>query len=136
MRYWGIECPAGSLLIFTEALSHSATEWTDREYDRLAIFNLYNTIMNRWSNWLPHPDLLRAMPEKRQSLFREVAVDSNVGEGLFKERTSAYLVDSNKAVDAIREAAGTDKIGDGKIFVLDLKSATRIRTGETGTVSP
>lgn len=38
----------------------------------------------------------------------------------------------NKAVDAIREAAKTDKIGDGKIFVLDLQSATRIRTGETG----
>lgn len=39
---------------------------------------------------------------------------------------------TNKAVDAIREAAKTDKIGDGKIFVLDLQSATRIRTGETG----
>jgi len=41
--------------------------------------------------------------------------------------------DASKAVDAIREAARTDKIGDGKIFVLDLKSATRIRTGETGS---
>ncbi|MHA1164787.1 MAG: P-II family nitrogen regulator [Alphaproteobacteria bacterium] len=41
--------------------------------------------------------------------------------------------DANKAVDAIRKAAKTDKIGDGKIFVLDLKSATRIRTGETGS---
>ena len=34
---------------------------------------------------------------------------------------------------AIREAAGTGKIGDGKIFVLDLLEATRIRTGETGS---
>ena len=40
---------------------------------------------------------------------------------------------ASKAVDAIREAAKTDKIGDGKIFVLDLKSATLIRTGETGS---
>ena len=40
---------------------------------------------------------------------------------------------ANKVVETIREAAKTDKIGDGKIFVLDLKSATRIRTGETGS---
>ena len=37
-----------------------------------------------------------------------------------------------KAVDAIRNAAQTGRIGDGKIFVFDLASATRIRTGETG----
>jgi nitrogen regulatory protein P-II 2 len=30
------------------------------------------------------------------------------------------------------EIAASDAIGDGKIFVLDLVSATRIRTGETG----
>lgn len=35
--------------------------------------------------------------------------------------------------DAIKSAAESGKIGDGKIFVLDLESATRIRTGETGT---
>ena len=40
------------------------------------------------------------------------------------------LVD--KAVDAIRRAAQTGRIGDGKIFVLDLEQVTRIRTGETG----
>ncbi len=37
------------------------------------------------------------------------------------------------AVEAIREAANTDQIGDGKIFVYDLTSAVRIRTGETGS---
>ena len=35
------------------------------------------------------------------------------------------------AIDAIVEAAKTDKIGDGKIFVLDVESAVRVRTGET-----
>ena len=35
------------------------------------------------------------------------------------------------AIDAIKKAANTNRIGDGKIFVLDLHSATRIRTGET-----
>ncbi len=35
------------------------------------------------------------------------------------------------AMSAIREAAQTGKVGDGKIFVLDLLSVMRIRTGET-----
>lgn len=39
--------------------------------------------------------------------------------------------DADRAVEAITEAARTNQIGDGKIFVLDLQSALRIRTGET-----
>ncbi len=35
-------------------------------------------------------------------------------------------------VEAIQNTAGTGRIGDGKIFVYDLTSAVRIRTGETG----
>jgi len=35
-------------------------------------------------------------------------------------------------IDAIREAANTGKIGDGKIFVLPVEQAVRIRTGESG----
>jgi len=37
-----------------------------------------------------------------------------------------------KVVDAIRAAAYTGKIGDGKIFVSALEQVVRIRTGETG----
>jgi nitrogen regulatory protein P-II 1 len=40
---------------------------------------------------------------------------------------------ADKVVDAIVEAAGTGRIGDGKIFVLPLEEAIRIRTGERGT---
>jgi nitrogen regulatory protein P-II 2 len=36
----------------------------------------------------------------------------------------------SKVVEAIVEAANTGKIGDGKVFVSDLESALRIRTGE------
>ncbi len=39
---------------------------------------------------------------------------------------------ASKIVDAIKSAAHSDKIGDGKIFVLDMSDAVRIRTGETG----
>src|SRR5437868_11748846 len=37
-----------------------------------------------------------------------------------------------KALDAIVKAARTGKIGDGKIFVVDVGQVIRIRTGETG----
>ena len=37
-----------------------------------------------------------------------------------------------RAVEAIMQAAKTDKIGDGKIFVLPVEEALRIRTGERG----
>jgi len=37
------------------------------------------------------------------------------------------------AIEAISKAAGTGKIGDGKIFVYELEEVVRIRTGETGT---
>ena len=38
----------------------------------------------------------------------------------------------DEATNAIIEAAKTDKIGDGKIFVANVEQAIRIRTGETG----
>src|SRR6184192_1635697 len=38
-----------------------------------------------------------------------------------------------RAVEAIQQAARTDKIGDGKIFVVDIEEAVRIRTGERGS---
>ena len=46
----------------------------------------------------------------------EVAVASEIAE---------------QVVEAIIKAAHTGKIGDGKIFVLDIERAVRIRTGET-----
>jgi nitrogen regulatory protein P-II 1 len=36
------------------------------------------------------------------------------------------------AIEAIQKAARTGRIGDGKIFVLNVEEAIRIRTGETG----
>ncbi len=40
-----------------------------------------------------------------------------------------------RAVEAIRQAAHTGRIGDGKIFVSSVEEAIRIRTGETGTAA-
>ncbi|MBL8251055.1 MAG: P-II family nitrogen regulator [Candidatus Competibacter sp.] len=38
----------------------------------------------------------------------------------------------DRVIEAITRAANTGKVGDGKIFVYDLESAVRIRTGESG----
>ena len=38
-------------------------------------------------------------------------------------------------VEAIRNAANTESIGDGKIFVSELLEVVRIRTGETGSAA-
>lgn len=45
------------------------------------------------------------------------------------------IVDDDRlqaAIDAILKSAHTGQIGDGKLFVSDLQTAIRIRTGETG----
>ena len=38
----------------------------------------------------------------------------------------------DKTIDAIVKSGATDKVGDGKIFVLPIEDAIRIRTGERG----
>lgn len=46
---------------------------------------------------------------------------------------AAVAVDmTDRVVEAIRNAANTGKIGDGKIFVCPIEQTIRIRTGETG----
>ncbi|MBT3916495.1 MAG: P-II family nitrogen regulator [Rhodospirillaceae bacterium] len=54
----------------------------------------------------------------------------------FVPKTKIEVAVSDDQVDAVIEAissaAGSGNIGDGKIFVLDLGQAVRIRTGETG----
>ncbi len=40
---------------------------------------------------------------------------------------------ADETIDTVRNAANTGKIGDGKIFVLNVEKAIRVRTGETDT---
>ncbi len=51
-----------------------------------------------------------------------------------KVKIEVVLADEfvEKAIEAIRRAAQTGRIGDGKIFVSNIEGALRIRTGETG----
>ena len=74
-------CPAGSVLFFTEALTHSAHPWTNEENDRIAVAHLYNPVDGGHAPMCrPDPRLLEAMPPLRQTLFRERYAARNVVE--------------------------------------------------------
>jgi nitrogen regulatory protein PII len=49
-----------------------------------------------------------------------------------KIEITVEAVQVDEVVRTIREAANTGTIGDGKIFVLPVEQAIRVRTGETG----
>lgn len=59
---------------------------------------------------------------KRVNLLKKVRLELAVNDDF-----------EQKCIDAIIEGAKTGKIGDGKIFVLDLPRVVRIRTGEEGS---
>ena len=71
----------------------------------------------------------------RQRGFTEVNTGVEYGDFLPKIKMEIILQDElvDKAVEAIRSAANTNRIGDGKIFVSDIETVIRIRTGETGS---
>ncbi|HOW81100.1 MAG TPA: P-II family nitrogen regulator [Spirochaetota bacterium] len=58
-----------------------------------------------------------------------------VGNLLHKVKLEIAVNDEflQRTIDAIIKGAREEKIGDGKIFILDLKDCVRIRTGERGT---
>jgi nitrogen regulatory protein P-II 2 len=58
------------------------------------------------------------------SLLKKVKLEVAVNEAFVKP-----------TIDAILEGARTGKVGDGKIFVLDLPECIRIRTNEKGSVA-
>ena len=65
-------CPAGSAVIFTEALCHSGTRWTNEQRDRLTLFTCYDTVNSKWGKGCPAPEVVASFPEKRRTLFRGV----------------------------------------------------------------
>ena len=67
-----------------------------------------------------HTELYRGA-EYQVDFLPKVKIETVVSDG-----------EVEKVTDAIRDAASTGKIGDGKIFVLPVEQAIRIRTGESG----
>ena len=71
----------------------------------------------------------------RQRGYTELNTGVEYGDFLPKIKLETVLQDDlvDAAIEAIRESANTNRIGDGKIFISSVDSVIRIRTGETGS---
>jgi hypothetical protein len=73
-------CPAGSAVVFTEAVCHSGALWTNRDRDRVVVFNCYNAVGSKWHPGGPPPEVVAALPPMRRTLFRDVWVGDGYGQ--------------------------------------------------------
>ena len=67
-----------------------------------------------------HPELYRGA-EYVVDFLPKVKIEAAIDDAL-----------QDQVIEAISKSANTGKVGDGKIFVVALEEAVRIRTGETG----
>ncbi|MCD7710410.1 MAG: P-II family nitrogen regulator [Porphyromonadaceae bacterium] len=84
--------------------------------------------------WFSYYDVRGVGKSRQARIYRGVMYDTS-----FIERTMILLVVRDKNVDktvkAIAKAAYTGEIGDGRIFVMPIEDAVRIRTGEHGDIA-
>ena len=88
---------------------------------------LQNVEVNFFSYW----DVTGVGNEKEGHVYRGI----NYSTSEIQRRYLSIVVNEEfvqKTIDAIINSAATDKVGDGKIFVLPVEEAYRIRTGENG----
>lgn len=84
--------------------------------------------------WFSYYDVRGVGKARQGRIYRGVIYDTS-----FIERTLISIIvrDKNveKTVKAIQEAAQTGEIGDGRIFIVNVEDAIRIRTGERGDIA-
>jgi nitrogen regulatory protein P-II 1 len=84
--------------------------------------------------WFSYYDV-RGIGKSRQGrIYRGVVYDTSSIERIL---ISIVVRDKNveKTIDAILRASQTGEIGDGRIFVIPIQDAIRIRTGERGDIA-
>jgi nitrogen regulatory protein P-II 1 len=91
---------------------------------------LHDVEVNFFSYW----DVTGVGNEKIGKVYRGITYSTS---DIQRRYLSIVVSDSflDKTVEAILKSGSTDNIGDGKIFVSDVKEAYRIRTGEKGNQS-
>ncbi|MFI3239707.1 MAG: P-II family nitrogen regulator [Bacteroidales bacterium] len=84
--------------------------------------------------WFSHYDVRGVGKARQERVYRGVIYDTSV-----IERTLISIVVREKnvarTVKAIQETAQTGEVGDGRIFVIPIDDAVRIRTGEHGDLA-
>ena len=88
---------------------------------------LHSVEVNFFSYW----DVTGVGNEKEGHVYRGISYSTSE----IQRRFLSIVVNDNfvdKTVEAILKSGATDKVGDGKIFILPVEEAYRIRTGEKG----
>lgn len=88
---------------------------------------LHNVEVNFFSYW----DVTGVGNEKEGHVYRGISYSTSE----IQRRFLSIVVNDNfvdKTVEAILKSGATDNVGDGKIFILPVDEAYRIRTGEKG----
>jgi hypothetical protein len=71
--YWeSYACPPGSLVVFSEAVRHSADAWRNPDHPRVAVFCAYNHVNVRHHKPNFAPEVLEGLAPERRRFFREV----------------------------------------------------------------
>ena len=91
---------------------------------------LHNVEVNFFSYW----DVTGVGNEKEGHVYRGISYSTSE---IQRRYLSIVVSDSfvEKTINAIIDTAATDKVGDGKVFILPVDEAYRIRTGEKGNES-
>lgn len=91
---------------------------------------LHEVEVNFFSYW----DVTGVGNEKVGKVYRGITYSTS---DIQRRYLSIIVSDSflDRTVEAILKSASTDNVGDGKIFISDIKEAYRIRTGEKGNQS-
>ena len=82
-------------------------------------------------NFFSYCDVTGVGNEKEGHVYRGISYSTSE----IQRRFLSIVVNDNfvdKTVEAIIKSGATDKVGDGKIFILPVEEAYRIRTGEKG----
>lgn len=84
--------------------------------------------------WFSYYDVRGEGKMRQARIYRGVMYDTSSIERVL---VSIVVRDKNveKAVAAIQQAARTGEIGDGRIFIIPLEDAIRIRTGDRGDIA-
>ena len=91
---------------------------------------LHNVEVNFFSYW----DVTGVGNEKEGHVYRGISYSTSE----IQRRYLSIVVSEpfvEKTINAILSTAATDRVGDGKIFILPVQEAYRIRTGEKGNDS-
>ena len=93
-----------------------------------------NALQNVEVNFFSYWDVTGVGNEKEGHVYRGISYSTSE----IQRRYLSIVVSEpfvEKTINAILSTAATDKVGDGKIFVLPVDEAYRIRTGESGNDS-